>query len=120
MKKIVPFILLSVLFVGCATPQVKVSPMQMRQFTTRDFDGSYENVFRATMTVLQDQGYMLKNTDMNSGLIVSQIDKEVSKGSQFMQALWAGYVWNKGSVIEASVTVNKLNEAQSEIRMTIQ
>jgi hypothetical protein len=94
--------------------------MQMRQFTIRNFDSNYENAFRATMTVLQDQGYIIKNTDMGSGLIVAEIDKETSKGSQFMQALWAGYVWDKGTLIEVSATVGKLNEAQSEIRMIIQ
>ena len=111
-----PLLLLS----GCATTNPQISPMQMRQFTTRTFDGNYENVFRATMTVLQDHGYIIKNTDMNSGLVVGSIDKETSKGSQFMQAFWAGYVWNKGTVVEASTVINKLNEAQSEIRMTIQ
>jgi len=94
--------------------------MQMRQITTRNFDGNYENVFRATMTVLQDNGYIIKNTDMASGLIIANIDKETSKGSQFWQAVWAGYVWNKGTQVEASATVGKLNDAQSEIRMIIQ
>ena len=112
-----------VLFIGgCATTNPQISPMQMRQFTTRNFDGSYENVFRATMTVLQDQGYIIKNTDMNSGLIVAQIDREASKSSQFWQAMFSsnGYVQNKGTLIETSVTVNKLNDAQSEIRMIIE
>ena len=110
-----------VLFVsGCATTNASLSPMQMRQFTTRNFEGNYENVFRATMTVLQDNGYIIKNTDMGSGLIVASIDKETSRGSQFWQAVWAGYVWNKGTQIEVSGTVGKLNEAQSEIRMIIQ
>ena len=107
---------------GCATTAPQVSPMQMRQFTTRTFDGNYENVFRAAMTVLQDQGYIIKNTDMNSGLIVAEIDREASKSSQVMQAMFSqnGYIANKGTLIQASTTINKLNEAQSEIRMTIQ
>ena len=107
---------------GCATAAPQITPMQMRQFTTRTFDGNYENVYRATMTVLQDQGYIIKNTDMNSGLIVAEIDREASKGSQVMQALFSqnGYIANKGTLIQASATINKLNEAQSEIRVTIQ
>ncbi len=107
---------------GCATTAPQISPMQMRQFTTRNFEGNYENVFRATMTVLQDQGYIIKNTDMNSGLIVAQIDREASKSSQFWQAMFSqhGYIQNKGTLVETSVTVNKLNDAQSEIRMIIE
>jgi hypothetical protein len=107
---------------GCATAPPAISPMQMRQFTTRQFDGDFENVYRAAMTVLQDQGYIIKNTDMDAGLIVAQIDKESSRSSQFWQWMFSsnGYIPNKGTLIEASVTVNKLNEVQSEIRMTIQ
>lgn len=107
---------------GCATTTPQISPMQMRQFTTRGYDSSYENVYRATMTVFQDQGYIIKNTDMNSGLIVAEIDRETSQSSQFWQYVFSsdGYIANKGTLIQVSATVNKLNDAQSEIRMTIQ
>lgn len=112
------FILLA-LFVGCAAgPQL--SQMQIRQLTTKMIEGSYENVFRATMTILQDQGYVIKNTDMNSGLIVANIDRETSGGSQFFQALLVGSVYDKNTVIEVSATVNKLNEQSQELRLNIQ
>lgn len=117
--KLFLFVLLSVLFFGCAAgPQL--SQMQIRQLTTKMIDGSYENVFRATMTILQDQGYVIKNTDMNSGLIVANIDRETSGGSQFFQALLVGSVYDKNTVIEVSATVNKLNEQTQEIRLNIQ
>jgi hypothetical protein len=112
------FLLLTFL-VGCAAgPQL--SQMQIRQLTTKMIEGSYENVFRATMTILQDQGYVIKNTDMNSGLIVANIDRETSGGSQFFQVLLVGSVYDKSTVIEVSSTVNKLNEQTQELRINIQ
>lgn len=112
------FLLLTFL-IGCAAgPQL--SQMQIRQLTTKMIEGSYENVFRATMTILQDQGYVIKNTDMNSGLIVANIDRETSGGSQFMQALFLGSITDKNTVIEVSATVNKLNEANQELRLNLQ
>lgn len=112
------FLLLTFL-VGCAAgPQL--SQMQIRQLTTKMIEGSYENVFRATMTILQDQGYVIKNTDMNSGLIVANIDRETSGGSQFMQALFLGTITDKNTVIEVSATVNKLSEQNQELRLNIQ
>lgn len=107
---------------GCATPDssAKLSPMQKRQITTHQIEGSYENVYRATMTVLQDQGYIVKNTDMASGLIVANIDRETSKGSQFMQEFFLGYVSNKGTFIESTITVGEINETLQEIRMSLQ
>ncbi len=105
---------------GCATTNPKISPMQIRQITTKQIDGDYENIYRASLTVLQDNGYIIKNTDMNSGLIVANVDRETSQASQFMQAFWVGYVYDKGTTVELSVMVNKLNEAASEIRINIQ
>jgi len=112
------FLLLTFL-VGCAA-RPQLSQMQIRQLTTKMIEGSYENVFRATMTILQDQGYVIKNTDMNSGLIVANIDRETSGGSQFMQALFLGRITDKNTVIEVSATVNKLNEENQELRLNLQ
>lgn len=122
MKKflpIVPFILVITFFVGCAAgPQL--SQMQIRQITTKMIEGSYDDVYRATMTILQDQGYVIKNTDMNSGLIVANIDRETSGGSQFAQALFLGSITDKNTVIEVSATVNNLNDTNQELRLNIQ
>ncbi|MCK4303409.1 MAG: hypothetical protein KAY24_04160 [Candidatus Eisenbacteria sp.] len=107
------------LFTGCTTAP-KLTTMQIRQLTVRQVEGSYENTYRATMTVLQDNGYVIKNTDMDSGLIVGTIDKEASGGSQFMQALFSGHVADKGRVYEASCMVGKLSDSASEVRINIQ
>lgn len=113
------FIMICLLLNGSCTSEPKLSPMQVRQITTKIFDGDYETVFRATLTVIQDQGYVIKNTDMNSGLILASVDKETSKGSQIFQAAMAGYVANKGKEYEISCMVNKLSEKSTEVRLNI-
>jgi len=103
---------------NCAVgPQL--SSMQIRQITTKLINGAYEDTYRACLTVLQDQGYIIKNTDMASGLIVGQVDRASSTGSQFAQALFLGYVSDKGAVIEVSCMVNKLSNSNSEVRLNI-
>jgi len=94
--------------------------MQIREITTRQIEASYENIYRACLTVFQDQGYIIKNTDMDSGLIVANVDRETSKASQFWQVMWAGYAWNKGTEVQVSGMVNKLNETTSDLRINIQ
>jgi len=94
--------------------------MQKRQLTTRVLNGSYEDTFRATLTVFQDQNYVIRNTDMQSGLIVAGVDRAESGGSQFAQALILGYVANKGTEVEISCMVNKLSTDATEIRLNIQ
>jgi hypothetical protein len=94
--------------------------MQIRQITTKMMTGSYENVYRACLTVFQDQGYIIKQTDMDAGLIVANVDRSTSGGSQLAQALFFGYVADKGSEVEVSCMVNKLSETNSEVRINIQ
>jgi hypothetical protein len=119
-KKSLFFLILMLMFLsGCATTP-KLSPMQIREITTREIEANYENVYRAALTVIQDNGYIIKNTDMDSGLIVATIDRETSKGSQFFQAPFLGYVANKSTVVELSCMVNRLTEDRQQIRMNIQ
>ena len=109
----------ALLFISCAVaPQL--SPMQQREITTHVIGGSYEDTYRAALTVLQDQGYVIKNTDMQSGLIVANTDRAAEIGSQLAQALFFGYVVNKGSEVEVSCLVNKILEDRTELRMNIQ
>lgn len=103
---------------GCANRSL--SPMQKRQITSRQIEGSYEDVYRATMTVLQDQEYIIKNTDMASGLIVASVDREASRGSQLFAKIMVGYVARKGTFVEATVTVGEINETLQEVRMNLQ
>ena len=105
---------------GCATTP-KMSSMQLRQITTRTIQGGYENVFKATMTIFQDNSYIIKQTDMDAGLIVAEVNRESSGWSQFFQAMFSeGEISDKGTVVEASAVVGKLNETTSEVRITIQ
>jgi len=112
-------ILISFVLGGCATVP-KLSSMQIREITTREIEASYENVYRATLTIVQDNGYIIKNTDMQSGLITATIDKETSKGSQFWQAAFLGYVADKSTLIELTCMVNTLNETRQQLRINIQ
>jgi len=111
---------LTVIFLTSCTTGPQLSPMQKRQLTTKMFRCNYENAYRATLTVLQDHGYVVKNTDMDSGLIVANVDRATSDGSQVVQALLLGYVSDKGTEVEVSCMVNKLSNTSSEVRINIQ
>jgi hypothetical protein len=62
-------VLVLVLAAHASACAAKMSPMQKRQITTRVVDATYDDTYRATMTVLQDHGYTIRNTDMDTGLI---------------------------------------------------
>ena len=121
MKVIKYFSVISVILVvvGCTTAP-KLSPLQKREITTRIIDGSYDNTYRSILVVLQDQGYIIKNTDMNTGLINAIADRETGGGSQFMQSLFSGYVSNKGSELDCSFMVSKISDGKTDVRINIQ
>ena len=57
--------------VNCKTSD-QLTTEQRRQITTQLIQGSYEDIFAATMTVLQDRNCVLKKTDMKTGLIFAK------------------------------------------------
>ena len=59
--------LLMIMSAGCATTQL--TALQRRSLESRDLEGKYDNAFRATVQVLQDEGYIIKNADFKSGVI---------------------------------------------------
>lgn len=105
--------------VGCATaPQL--SPMQRRSLQMRTFENaSYDTVFRAFKTVLQDDGYVITNQDMNGGLIVATIQKTDS-GSAFWAAMAGTQNYRTGEGFQLSINLEKLNKNTVESRLIIQ
>lgn len=89
---------------GC---MASLSPMQKRQITTKEIDGSYDDAFRATLTVLQDQGYAIRHTDMETGLISAFTSRE------------GGFLSTTRTSLEMSCIVTEVAEERSRLRMTL-
>ncbi len=67
MKKWCFAILLMIISIGCATSQL--STLQRRSLESKDLEGKYDDAFKATVQVLQDEGFIIKNADFKSGVI---------------------------------------------------
>jgi hypothetical protein len=122
MKKTLVYVMTGICLMGltgCQTAQ-KLSPMQKRQITVRTIEGSYTNLFAATMSVIQDNEYVIQQASKDTGLITAS----VSRDSGFMNKLFSsndyGTVSNAGTKIEVSATISKINENTSELRLSIQ
>lgn len=110
---------LTLFFAACASAP-KLSMQQRRALQVRTFENtSYENVFRAFKSVLQDDGYIIRNQDMQGGLIVAQIQK-TDKGSGFWAALGGNKNYRQGEVFEVSANLEKVNEKIIETRVIVQ
>lgn len=119
-------LLLSVSLFGCMPPGAKLSPMQKRQLSSKLIEGSYEDVYRAALTVFQDQDYVIRNTDLQAGLIVAYVDRATSGTTRVAGSLLeailtsnSGTITTAGAGFELSCLVNKINETASEVRLSI-
>ncbi|MBU0477111.1 hypothetical protein KKC91_00880 [bacterium] len=64
---IVCFLLLSI--TGCATEYSTLKPSQRRLVEAKELEGSFDIAYKATMQVLQDNGYIIASSDYNGGVI---------------------------------------------------
>ena len=57
------------LICGCSSPRVKLSPLELQAMQQREFSTDSRTAFSAVVTVLQDLGYTIENSDSKAGLI---------------------------------------------------
>lgn len=121
MKKVFSMFLFLILFIsGCTTVEPQLSKMQIREITTKEIQGGSAVVFKSTMAVLQDQDYIIENTDFNAGLIVAEKEINVQAGfSDFLLSL-ADAKHKRTGKIKVSVTIGEVNENVSKVRINIQ
>ena len=124
MKKILVSITLILFAFGCAsTPKPQMTQLQMRQFQTRSYEtNNVIMVMKALLNVLQDDGFIVKNANVDLGLLTAtkEIDVE-NKGEAVFLAILGGSSarWKKNSIIECSGNVSEFGK-QARVRVNFQ
>lgn len=113
------------LFVGCATrpPAPQKTQLEIREFQSRSYETKdVKTVMKSLLNVLQDDGYIVKNANVELGLITAtkEIDVE-DTGTAVMLSLLAGHEarWSKNSIIECSANVSD-HGTQTRVRINFQ
>lgn len=127
-------IILTMVSVNCRT-SVQLTTQQKRQITTQLVQGSYENIFAATLTVLQDRNCVIKKTDKTTGLIFAK--EEVGSGSPAGEAAeeiamivgtiaqWFGAdegwtTTDDVTTVEVGCVLSKVDSTASQLRINTQ
>lgn len=115
MKKIILtiFIGLTFLITGCTAVET-ITPLERAQMRTVTVDSEYRMTFKALMTTLENEGYTIENTDMDSGLIKASIMKNaVGK--------WDTILLGTTGVKKKSLssTLTKINKMSTRVRINI-
>jgi len=133
-------IIFPIVTISCTTSILSVSKLttqQRRQITTQLIQGSYEDIFAATMTVLQDRNCVIKKTDMNTGLIFAKeevgsetpaVEKAANVAVGILGAMGAtimGFDIESRStddvtLVEIGCVVSKIDDTASQLRVNTQ
>ncbi len=104
MKKFVIILPIVIFLAGCAT--ASLSTMQRRSIEAKELEGRFDDAFKATLQVLQDNGYVITHTDYKAGVIKGET------GWKYRSFLFAPRKQ------EASVTIEEWDENKIKERVT--
>jgi hypothetical protein len=94
---------------GCVTTS-ELSALQARQMQSRELQGTFDDAFKATLQVLQDYEYTIKNADHQSGVIQGETGFVKSKNYW-----WDGLLVN----CEITATLEQFGENMVKERLTL-
>ena len=79
--------------------------------TTKEIQGDFKTTFKATMSVLQDQDYIIENTDFNAGLIVAEkeLNKETTAGDVLM-VIFVDSKHKRSGKVKVSATLSSISK----------
>ena len=113
---------------GCVTTQ-KLSPMQKRHITSQVIAASYDETFRATLSVLQDEDYNIKSTDMETGLIAADIEKQLNAGLKMAAILFDSLMDFGADETETTIeegweyhincVITAIDDSSTQVRLTV-
>ena len=123
--KAVSIFIASLIILGCATTpatppktQLKLGNSRLRDYDTSDV----KMVMKSLLNVLQDDSYIVKNANVEIGLLSAskEIDVE-SKGEAVLLSLLAGHNarWRKNSTIECSGNITEMGKV-CKVRVNFQ
>lgn len=99
-------------FTGCTSSTPTVSINQRNEMRTKIIEADYNTTYKALMTTLENQGYTIDNTDMNTGLITASASRDT-------HSLWATALTGQTGVATFKISCNltKLNAQNTRVRI---
>ena len=102
--KVVIALLIMVNIFFNAKAQENKNTAQIKLITMKQFNEPYDLVFKATMSLMHSERYMIDETDYFTGLII--VSKEV-------------YKKGKADIKEGFILVDKLNDELTEVKLSM-
>lgn len=116
------FILILLLICSCShsNDDPLVAQMHMRNMQTRVYvNSSTKTVVKEIINLLQDEGYIVKNVNMELGLVSAERNMDIEKfSSKFWAYIFSGKnaSWKKYSIVEMTTNISE-HHNQSKVRV---
>lgn len=95
--------------IGCAQQQVVTkSPLELQAVQSKEFETAKKIAFAATLSVLQDLGYIVDNASFKTGLINAKSPVEMK---------FQAFVGNVMSNVKTTAFIEELTPGRTKIRL---
>ncbi len=108
-------LLLMVVLCSCGTTK-NLTSSEIKLMTTKQFDASYDIVFASAISLLQAEGFLVNNTDKETGLI--NASKQIDNKNAALMKFLIGSA-KEASTAQVSFFIQKLNDNLTEVKLTI-
>lgn len=115
MKNYFPVFILFIL-VSCGTQMVTKSPEEVKMMTTKQFETPKNQVFKAAISLLQSESYLVEDANENVGLI--RASKRIENKNAGTQRLLFG-ASKDANTSKASIYIEDMNANLSEVKITL-
>lgn len=115
MKRILLFMVLPLFLFSCGT-QKTLTPTELKMMTTRQIEAGYSLAFSSVISLLQSEGFLVTNTDRESGII--NANKQVDNKNAAVQRFFLGSSTD-ATTAQVAVFIQSVNEGLSEVKLTI-
>lgn len=115
MKKIFYVLTTLLLFftLSCTSATPTLTKEQYREYTTRVINSDYKTVFKSVLSVLQDQKYIIQNSDFNNGLINAERESKLNDSL-------VDVIEERRSNMKASFLLSEKEPKKTNVRVTLQ
>jgi hypothetical protein len=116
-------------------PDAPKTQLQTRQVQTREFDtNNVKLIMKAVINVLQDDGFIVKNAQLDLGLLTAQKEIDLSQSRGNSNDFWSEFfkgidrnrsrnnndlTYNKIKIVESSVNISEFGK-QTKVRANFQ
>lgn len=104
--------LMLLVLTGCTSSTPTININQRNEMRTRIIEADYNTTYKALMTTLENQGYTIDNTDMNTGLITASASRDT-------HSAWSAALTGQTGVATFKISCNltKLNTKNTRVRI---